>query len=155
VASLQHEVSDHVRALANMSPTQLMADLDHSDLVPIVWQKGDPLGWLVDGGPAVVPILCGYVADQTRTKLTLGSAKREQGGPGGVVISDLFDEHLHRVTPATAATRRNEFESRLLNKPFTVTVGDVCFFVIGQIVNREYLPYVFIPGLSKRLSAFI
>lgn len=84
-------------------------------------------------GLAVLPALLRHVDDKRPTKLVLGQGR----GPQERVFADEYDAR-HRSSQSTqcAADARCEPE-KPFDKPYTVKVGDICFVLIGQIVNRQ------------------
>jgi hypothetical protein len=92
---------------------------------------------LVRRGIDAIPELLRHVDDHRPTRVTIGPL-----GPIGSFsfsnwYSPRFTLNRKRHPADTAPT---EYEStRSLDSPrsYTVTVGDLCYFVIGQIVNRE------------------
>jgi hypothetical protein len=102
---------------------------------------------LVRLGPAAMPALLDHVNDARTTKLKFSN----WGGFGGVlafaeipvpfgrskevkVIASVFPE-MKRVTDWE---KGGADPVDLLNIEHAITVGDVCFAILGQIVNRPY-----------------
>ncbi len=91
---------------------------------------------LVALGPDALPFLLDALDDATPTKLTI----KHDSGFGAMWHSDELP--VNPVNPA----EKVRFEARA-NKPdaeekiirtYTVTVGDICFVAVGQIVGRSY-----------------
>jgi hypothetical protein len=96
---------------------------------------------LVEMGPAALPALLDTLGDRTPTRLRIKSFG------GGLMF---FDSDVPR-NPFNAAEKRalsvkpidDDEDER--HDPYTVTVGDVCFVAIGQIVGRPYHAVRYIP----------
>lgn len=108
-------------------------------------KRSQPLRDLVTLGPDALPHLLDALDDKTPTMLVI----KHDFGIGGMWYGSELD--LNPVNPAEAAIYkarvevsekerdevfRAEVSSTL--KSHTVTVGDVCFVAIGQIVGRGY-----------------
>lgn len=106
---------------------------------------------LVRRGPLALPALIQHLNDRRPTKLELGN--KDDGGPHQVgidafwwtVFSDEYDPRSRRPSDQKAETRKmpmmNAFHGR-----YTVRVGDVCYVLIGQIVNRRLLAVRYQPS---------
>jgi hypothetical protein len=109
-------------------------------------KKSQTLRDLVALGPDALPHLLDALDDKTPTKIVI----KHEFGIGGMWYDSELD--FNEVNPAEAAVykarvearekerakgaKREVFESGVASH--TVTVGDVCFVAIGQIVGREY-----------------
>jgi hypothetical protein len=123
---------------------------------PAVVQK---IMWL---GPAVLPALINHLGDRRPTKLAVG-----QGAFLQRFFGDEYDpRHLIWVEYRCQDDPLCSGSARRITGPYTVRVGDICFALIGQIVNRNlnavrYQPtgLMFVnspiesPALSKRVRA--
>jgi hypothetical protein len=96
---------------------------------------------LVKFGPKALPFLLEALKDRTATKLEMKLPIPEMGGM-------WFDNEL-QCNPANANERKviearprmdalePKFDKEHVSS-YTETVGDICFVIIGQIVNRPY-----------------
>ncbi|HUR55756.1 MAG TPA: HEAT repeat domain-containing protein [Gemmataceae bacterium] len=98
---------------------------------------------LVAMGPAAIPSLLDALADRTPTKLKI------KAGPfGGLFFGDGIPRN-----PFNAAEKRalavkpleEDGDDDPIAGGHTVTVGDVCFVAVGQIVGRPYQAVRYIP----------
>ena len=121
----------------NFSP---LADQSHVDTLLLTNHHIQQTGGvrdLVALGPAALPYLLAALDDMTPTKLVI-KPDRSFGGM-------FFEEELwlNTAIPAeavVAATRPAPSPSHRKESlaSYTVTIGDVCFVAIGQIVGRPY-----------------
>ena len=79
-------------------------------------KRSQVLTKLVDQGPNALPYLLNSLDDKTPTKLTI-----EHSGGFGSMWYDGDDGTRNSITE------------------YTVTVGDLCYVIIGQITNRPYV----------------
>lgn len=90
---------------------------------------------LVRRGVSSLPLLIQHLDDKRPTKLTVG---------GDFFMfryfSDEYDSKAQAPRERSAGLERN-FEGK-----YTVRVGDVCYALIGQIVNRNLLPIRYQPS---------
>ncbi len=96
-------------------------------------------------GPKCLPFLLSRLNDQTQTKLRFTRC----AGIGTISLCNDIRDSLVDLT-TTLTNQREQFVRRqqaVLNGPrfdghalpsYTVTIGDVCFVAIGQIVGRRY-----------------
>jgi hypothetical protein len=137
----------------------LSATFSGSDFAPIPGQshvgtllltdhqvkRSQALRDLVALGPDALPLLLDALDDQTPTKIVVKHA----GGFGAMWHGGELD--LNPVNPAEAAVYKARVEARKKAtdgvferedgktvESHTVTVGDVCFVAVGQIVGRGY-----------------
>jgi hypothetical protein len=88
---------------------------------------------LVRRGAGSLPLLIEHLDDKRPTKLTVGGML---GSPGGLFSYQYFGDEYD---PKVKLTPRREFDplpTRSFDGRYTVRVGDVCYALIGQIVNR-------------------
>ena len=136
-------------------------------------QRNQTLVKLVAFGPKAVPQLLAALDDETPTRLTLEhdgffgymgycdrfllrAARRLKWknhyeappGLGEVALYNPRDAEMIAKEMAALPPRPSERGSRFNEKHFdkyTVTVGDVCYLALGQIVNRGYAPSQYQP----------
>lgn len=99
--------------------------------------KSETLHELVKRGAMAIPQLVAHLADQRPTKITL----KHDGGLGGIFFKDEYDFNSRTATQQPLGVNRNRLGlSYDDGQPncHTVTVGDLCFVAIGQIVNRNF-----------------
>jgi len=91
---------------------------------------------LVTLGPDVLPFLLDALDDKTPTRLTLKQAGRF-GGMWHAAELPLNPVNPAEVAVYQARAKKLRAEEKHVES-YTITVGDVCFVVIGQIVGRQY-----------------
>jgi len=110
---------------------------------------------LVKSGAAAVPHLIAHLGDKRPTKITIRHNL--------MFFNDEYD-YNSRTTKAPKGVNRSLFSGQKGRDSHTVTVGDLCFVALGQIVNREfealrYQPSMIIvvnsPALSEVLRGAI
>ena len=101
---------------------------------------------LVRRGPRALPDLIRHLDDRRPTSLAVGN--KDSASPShqvGVdffmftVFSDEYDPRLRRSFSEEELGRGRLLLERKFQGRYTVKVGDVCFVLIGQIVNRQLL----------------
>lgn len=117
------------------------------DLPPGLLKVNDPeppaaaaMKELVRRGPAALPELVAHLGDVRKTKAIV------HGLIGGVRFSGEFDwnENTSRTHPiGTIRKKGDEQEVKLVGAPegrgnYTLAVGDLCFYLVGIIVNRDF-----------------
>lgn len=116
-------------------------------------------------GPAALPALLHHLDDKRTTKLVVGKDMTNESF-GGQFFADEYDAR-HETWPRIRCGDDTHCEKkRSFDKPYTVKVGDVCFVLIGQIVNRplnavRYQPSAIVmvnspiesPALADRVRA--
>jgi len=92
---------------------------------------------LVRRGASSLPLLIQHLDDKRLTKLTVG---------GDFFMFRYFSDEYD---PKTTVSRRQRagLEKNFEGK-YTVRVGDVCYALIGQIVNRNLLPIRYQPSMG-------
>lgn len=96
---------------------------------------------LVRRGPSALPELIRHLDDKRLTKLEVGN--RTSGRQVGVdafmftVFSDEYDSRLHRWFDEKELDGPPQSMEKDFHGRYTVKVGDVCYVLIGQIVNRQ------------------
>lgn len=105
---------------------------------------------LVRRGPIALPELINHLGDKRPTKLEVGNKQRgRQVGVDAFMFmffSDEYDPRMPRWPRAVElksglGNMEKSFEGR-----YTVKVGDVCYVLIGQIVNRRLLAVRYQPS---------
>jgi ankyrin repeat protein len=95
---------------------------------------------LVRRGPRAVPGLISHLDDSRRTRIVVG--------PAGLLDTLFLDTRADR-NPRTQGAPADEGVPEVLPvKRQVVTVGDLCYVALGQIVNRRYIVGGFI-GYGK------
>ncbi len=91
-------------------------------------------------GARVLPQLIRHLDDKRPTKLTIGAGKD---------FFFMFQYFSDEYDPKTRTKTQDPYVRGKLEKNFdggyTVRIGDVCYAIIGQIVNRELLPVRYQP----------
>lgn len=87
---------------------------------------------LVRRGVAALPVLLGHLDDKRPTKLIVGGS-----------IFDRANFYLFEIFATEYAPRRSSSPDSMTERDFsgryTVKVGDICYVLIGQIVNRNLI----------------
>ncbi|MCW3055249.1 MAG: hypothetical protein JWN14_4419 [Chthonomonadales bacterium] len=109
-------------------------------------RKSSPFLELVHLGPKAIPYLLASLDDKTPTKLTIthvgvdgepSYGRALQGNPGNhAEMVALGDIPLYNFPSFRGGGPKN----------YTVTRGDVCFVILGQIVSRRYSVVQYKPG---------
>jgi ankyrin repeat protein len=92
---------------------------------------------LVKRGAAAVPHLIAHLDDKRTTKIAI----KHKSIIGGMFFDDEYDYNFRTATKAPAGVNRrwsDQEEPRKHPSEHTVTVGDLCFVALGQIVNRSF-----------------
>lgn len=86
---------------------------------------------LVKRGVAALPDLIAHLSDERETRLSIS----KHGFMGATWHSDEYDPRFRdeERAPKGLNTRKED----LLNKPYALRVGDLCYVAVGQIVNRR------------------
>ncbi len=102
---------------------------------------------IVKQGAAAVPHLIAHLGDQRKTKIIV----RHDDGMG-TFYGDEFDYNIRTTKPPALPARQEDEKEEdkeeedgltklfgpVANDPHTITVGDLCFVALGQIVNRRF-----------------
>ena len=102
------------------------------------------MGELVRRGPLALPDLIKHLDDRRPTKLEVGNKPSgRQVGVDAFMFMYFSDEYDSRVPHLIRghSPREKDFTGR-----YTVKVADVCFVLIGQIVNRSLLAVRYQPS---------
>ena len=121
----------------------------------------DPFGRLVRMGPAALPALLKHLGDARKTRLAFTP---HASGMGGVFRYDEMQvpptrtEERKRIRAAVGdGVATDGWVGRDIDKEpiegHTVTVGDCCFAILGQIVNRPYEAVRYQPTLITAISS--
>jgi hypothetical protein len=86
-------------------------------------------------GPAALPALLRHLDDKRPTKLVVGRDVSKMP-IGGQFFADEYDARRETWPRIRCSADIYCENTRSFDKPYTVKVGDVCFVLIGQIVNR-------------------
>jgi ankyrin repeat protein len=145
--------NDGIEILINMLPEAIgndfgyMAAISGSAFLPLGTSQIDTillgreppvssgiLDKLVKRGAAAVPHLIAHLDDKRTTKI----AFTHELGFGGTLYSDEYDYNVRTSRRPREGVNRFAFDD--VNRPqsHTVTVGDLCFVALGQIVNRRF-----------------
>jgi HEAT repeat protein len=99
---------------------------------------------LVEMGPAALPALLESLGDRTPTRLRIRDQFGGFFGFGEYLPTNPFNQ-AEKKALAIKPNENDEGPDELLGE-YTVTVGDVCFVAIGQIVGRRYQAVKYIPS---------
>jgi hypothetical protein len=99
---------------------------------------------LVRLGPQALPALVDHIADARPTGLKIGSKQdRNVLYLGGQLFSEEYESRAHVYNegghPSIFLDQCQDEScetARSFDEPYTIKIGDVCFILIGQIVNR-------------------
>jgi len=108
---------------------------------------------LVRRGPSALPELIQHLDDKRPTQLQVGNddspKSTHQIGVDAFMFTFFSDEYDPRIRIFYSEKQRDN-RPRHLDKDFqgryTVTVGDICYVLIGQIVNRRLLSVRYQPS---------
>ena len=94
-----------------------------------------PMRQLVEQGIAAIPGLIAHLNDKRPTRRTI----THNLGLGGMFFEDEYD-YNHRTTAKqpVGVNRGLGHSFQESRHSHTVTVGDLCFVALGQIVNRQF-----------------
>jgi hypothetical protein len=93
---------------------------------------------IVHLGAAALPALIRHLGDKRPTKLVVG--QNLSGEPetfGGLFFAEEYDARQQSWPPIRCGADTFCEKGRPFEKPYAVKIGDVCFVLIGQIVNRR------------------
>src|SRR5262249_451599 len=94
----------------------------------------DAMRELVKRGGAAVPLLIAHLDVKRPTKITL----KHEGIFGGIFFNDEYDYNFRTVQRPPEGVNRDEHKPNNHPSNHTVSVGDLCFVALGQIVNRGF-----------------
>jgi hypothetical protein len=107
----------------------------------------EPLRELVKRGPEALPDLIAHLDDRRETSIRIEHPGAGQVlRVGGLWFVEQFDHNRRTDKPPAAERDRTEKASKDLT--YTVTVGDLCFVAVGQIVNRSYEAVWYQPSMN-------
>jgi ankyrin repeat protein len=89
---------------------------------------------LVKRGARAVPLLIAHLDDKRPTGITI----RHHGGRGGMFFVDEYDFNRRTTKEPPRGVNRELGKDGNDRDTHTVTVGDLCFVVLGEIVNRHF-----------------
>jgi hypothetical protein len=112
---------------------------------------------LVRRGPRALPELIRHLDDGRPTKLEVGDKPpHEQIGVDTFAFMDFSDEYDPRI-PHWYDEKERKLEPWPMEKAFsgtyTVKVADVCYVLVGQIVNRELLAVRYQPTAGLTVNS--
>jgi len=89
---------------------------------------------LVALGQPAVPQLLAHLDDQRPTRIKL-----EHGGLlGGMFLASEYDYNRRTAKQLPLGVNTNYLKTERVVERYAVTVGDLCFVALGQIVNRDF-----------------
>jgi hypothetical protein len=100
-----------------------------------------PMRELARRGVEALPALIDHLGDARPTKLKVGN-----DGPTGFFTFAYFSNEYDPRVRRRNRPRVRDYLMRHFKGQYTVKVGDVCFGLIGQIVNRHLLPVRYQPS---------
>lgn len=140
ISKLQATKDGDVGYMATMSGSKFSAlEEEGQSGAMLLGQKGPaasaPLRDLVKKGAAAVPYLIAHLNDTGKTQMTI----KHNMGMGGMFFEDEYDFN-RRTRKAVPENVNRSFGSERNGTPneHTLTVGDLCFVALGQIVNRSF-----------------
>jgi hypothetical protein len=89
---------------------------------------------LVKRGAPALPQLISHLSDKRPTHETI----KHQSIVGAMLFPDEYDYNFRTCKSPPQDVNRNDFKGG--RNWHTVTVGDLCFLALGQIVNRRFYP---------------
>jgi len=99
---------------------------------------------LIALGPAALPHLIVHLSDAHKTGFTV----EHHGDMGGMLWEGQYDSR-----PGELPEELGDQEDKITRQRHTVTVGDLCFYAIGQIVNRDFDPVKPVPTLCIAINS--
>lgn len=105
---------------------------------------------LVRRGPAALPALLRHLDDNRQTRLSVGTnfADAMKGGDFPFMAQIFSEEYDAKARPSgepLCAAGPGTCRETSFDGPYVVRVGDLCFGLIGQIVNRHLDPVRYQP----------
>lgn len=124
-------------ATGMLKPPWFLQRAYDSDTVPTAMVDLVRLGW------AAIPVLIAHLGDARATQLTVGhSWSIDDAHDEGFYLEFFSDEYEPR-NHGTAKERSGRLPLSALEEfkgSYRIKVGDVCFFLLGHIVNRSFAP---------------
>lgn len=111
---------------------------------PKMWDSTFPK--LVAAGIIAVPHLVAHLGDKRETKIKVDQG---DGFTGGLYFREEYDKNQRTWKGKEERGKRDRFRHNNLGErgtAHTVTVGDMCFVALGQIVNREFIAMYYQPS---------
>jgi hypothetical protein len=100
---------------------------------------------LVELGPVAIPFLLDALGDRTRTRLTVRQPPAGMMGVGAYLPDgNPFNRAERKAREAGPTDPDDDYDGPA--DRYVVTVGDVCFVALGQIVGRPYQAVSYIPS---------
>ena len=96
--------------------------------------ESETLREVVKRGATAVPHLIAHLGDKRPTEIVL----KHEGAFGGIFFADEYDYNTQSVKRPPRGVNRDLFRDIGHANHHTVTVGDLCFVALGQIVNRRF-----------------
>ncbi len=112
-------------------------------------KTSDTLRELVKKGARAVPQLIAHLNDQRPTKITI----EHKGGIGGMFFEDEYDYNRRTAKEPPAGVNREIGSDTTNQTVHRVTVGDLCFVALGQIVNRRFEAVRYQPTLCVMINS--
>lgn len=114
----------------------------------------DALTELVRRGPGIVPFLCAHMDDARPVRRPV---LRLQEDARIVYDENPWGHRSGRGKARPSTVQQEEFfpgeESARPDSPWRLTVGDLCYFALGQIVNRKFFPIAHSGGPAPPILA--
>jgi ankyrin repeat protein len=101
---------------------------------------------LVKHGAAAVPQLIAHLDDTRTTRITV----KHDSAIGGMCFRDEYDWNRRTTKQIPGGVNRDRSEDR---SSHTVTVGDLCFVALGQIVNRRFAAVRYQPTANIMINS--
>lgn len=105
---------------------------------------------IVKRGATALPDLLEHLEDKRPTQLKIG------GGDFHFMFSyfsEEYDPRNGRAHYPSASDSIKELHDHKVELPYTITVGDVCFALVGQITNRELSPVRYQPSAGLVINS--
>jgi HEAT repeat protein len=116
-------------------------------------KTSDAFRSLVAMGPEALPYLLSALEDKTPTRLKAGLSFATTFIGGSDVTGNPLNSSERRIVSREAVQDDNDDEAGMLQGPYTLKVGDVCFVAIGQIVGRPYRAASYIPSAMVSINS--
>jgi len=130
--------------------------------------ESSAVGQIIRNGLSALPVLIRHIDDKRPTKLVIGQdfSRRPETFGGQYFAAEYAPRDFDWPGSPCKSDINCDETWRSFDKPYTVKVGDVCFVLIGQIVNRaleavRYQPTMIVlvnspietPALARHVKA--
>lgn len=113
---------------------------------------------LVRRGPSALPELVDHIEDSRPTTLITGNDytnKRRKLGVNLFMFTVFGQEYVPKliVLPMVENGTQAKDTTRRFDGPYMIKIADICFYLIGQIVNRDLYSLRYVPTLGLIINS--